>query len=811
VERQIEKITLQEARRYGMSETQSNGRIKYTYAGLVFIFDPKHNRAITSWKIDSTRPCKGKTTVEQPSNEYKKKKKESKSGTRFYKPIMIQKSQDHESMSLKLSHEEITTEVHKQKEKWASHTVIVVDMSGSMRDDDVDGARCRSDGVWTALARDYIKQQLEDGTCSAFDLVSVVAMRSTAKVVIQCEPMTYVLYNKLVAFREWENMKPEGHGNYKPAMEQAAKLLAINASGSCSLTLMFFSDGKPSDFHQEGKEFSWQEYDKVQNELAGMAGNIGSTFGRRLSFVCVGMAGDGENFATLKKMAEEAKMFGAQATFNRPLLNSRSLSEIVTSSVVSSLASKLELTSVKTGKARLVRTDVERESNNAPDDTKVNENWRAFLTSSGKQYVQNVWVWNQKVEDFARIINPGCNNCYKPVATHSYQVLEIGGSMCPKCKACYFCARCMAVGGFQCHRKSSECSAFTEERRSGFLVGGSKCPLSYNVAWKKQAFGEGAERLAFKFRFVDRRGQFTGPVMVAKESRFVEDVESSTKTYLSSHRHAYHKTFMRTQSVAARFAKLFNRAIEEELDEIPPGVPPKIEFVKPHIFELEDRDNAKSYNVLVEPLIAGRYEKFTDNFGAQAGVKRDFSEENRGIDLVTAAALLGRNYNDTVKTEASKFNAISNPIQGLGIIAEGASEGGESDEESSSSDSVSFYGPAVNGAFDTSLLCSKDYLFAFSHFTFVRSGGQLMVVDLQGALQISDSREETFLLTDPAIHHRRKKSDRSRLYGRTDLGGQGMRAFFESHVCNGICRLFQFQEKNAPNELDKLYCTKTRE
>jgi hypothetical protein len=44
---------------------------------------------------------------------------------------------------------------------WTSHSVLVIDMSGSMRRDDVNGARCRSDGVWMALARDYVKAQLK--------------------------------------------------------------------------------------------------------------------------------------------------------------------------------------------------------------------------------------------------------------------------------------------------------------------------------------------------------------------------------------------------------------------------------------------------------------------------------------------------------------------------------------------------------------------------------------------------------------------------------------------------------------------------
>ena len=206
VERQIDKITLQEARRYGMAEKSSKGRIRYTYAGHVFIYDPRSNNAISSWKIDpNSNPHSygGATNNFSKQQQRKKKvKKEPKSGTRFFKPIMIQQSNDHEDIEVRLSHETITNQVHAKKGQWTSHTVLVVDMSGSMRDDDVDGARCRSDGVWTTLARDFVKGQLESKACSVYDLVSVVVMRSTAQVVIEYEPITYVLYNKLVKFRE---------------------------------------------------------------------------------------------------------------------------------------------------------------------------------------------------------------------------------------------------------------------------------------------------------------------------------------------------------------------------------------------------------------------------------------------------------------------------------------------------------------------------------------------------------------------------------------------------------------------------------
>jgi len=66
---------------------------------------------------------------------------------------------------------------------------------------------------------------------------------------------------------------------------------------------------------------------------------------------------------------------------------------------------------------------------------------------------------------------------------------------------------------------------------------------------------------------------------------------------------------------------------------------------------------------------------------------------------------------------------------------------------------------------------------AFSHYSFIKTNGMFMVVDLQGVV---DNGE--YLLTDPQVHSRDQSS-----FGRGDLGFEGVRRFFESHKCGKTC------------------------
>merc|ERR1712083_583809 len=70
---------------------------------------------------------------------------------------------------------------------------------------------------------------------------------------------------------------------------------------------------------------------------------------------------------------------------------------------------------------------------------------------------------------------------------------------------------------------------------------------------------------------------------------------------------------------------------------------------------------------------------------------------------------------------------------------------------------------------------------AFSHYTFEQSRGEQIVVDIQGV-----GRK----WTDPQVHSKEKR------FGPADLGVDGMKKFFRSHVCSKICKLLKLQSVN---------------
>jgi len=761
LERNIEKIDLQRARRYGMKEAARHGRVKYTYGGICFIYDPETKSEVTSYQSSD---------VSMES-----------SGTKVSKPIILSRKDEYDDISI-LTNREMHKTTFKKK-SWTSHSVLIVDMSGSMRRDDVNGARCRSDGVWMALARDYVKKPLEMKTRSKTDVVSVIVMKDEAYVVMKYEPTDWVLYNKLIDMREWNELKPSGPGNYMPSLEKAELLLTRNLNSKCALSLLFFSDGKPSD----------------RGDFAGKMGNVVSKFGRRLSIACIGMAEVGEDFSTLNKMVTEAQAFGAVASFGKPSLDADSLSNLITSLASSLTTSLAEMTNIETGALRKIRMDITREKVDTPDDLFLTSDWIVFETFSCKQFVANIWSWDYKLNNFVRIVDHRCVHCWKMTTVFDKKAENGQDLLCPDCETVSFCLSCYQTavrrGGKSLHRN---CSISLQEKRLGNIV--CKEVPSFDVAVKQPIFGEGAERIVRKFRYLEN-GKFIGPVMVAKESRFRSN-DGTNKQQLD-----YHREFMHTQAISAEYAKKFN----EVLDEIPSHFPseyahhvrqktskfPRIEFLQPMVVEVIDHSKENpSYNILIEPMLEGTYEKFNDN----KGMVRGQAQSVRDKDLVSKEHIVDDVTNVSNELEKSFHNqAISSNLEGLADSGLGAIQEGSEDEEDESDDLIEIeQSIPMEGSYILSNIKKEHIPQSFSHFTYQKSKTCLMVVDLQGVLCEKSDGTILYQFTDPVIHKQRLKNKRRFRhwsFGRTDRGQKGMNAFFHTHQCNELCRLIGLEQQ----------------
>lgn len=89
-----------------------------------------------------------------------------------------------------------------------------------------------------------------------------------------------------------------------------------------------------------------------------------------------------------------------------------------------------------------------------------------------------------------------------------------------------------------------------------------------------------------------------------------------------------------------------------------------------------------------------------------------------------------------------------------------------------------------SGWTDTSRTWAK-IMQALSHFSYHISGGMFVLCDLQGGIY-----QQGVVLSDPVI------LSRSRSYGVTDLGPNGISSFFSTHECTGYCRPHWSQPAN---------------
>lgn len=369
--RKIDRRDLQAAVKHGKKEpgwphpATGAARWKYTHANIVYITDETSTREVTSYAEPIAIPRAG---------------------------VTLEHVREHKAAKERMRNDPSLS---------TSHTVIVVDQSGSMRTCDIFDFKNRSKAVWGMLALDFVATQRLSGEATDTDIVSVVLMRETSEVIISREPINLILYNKFVGLHD--DCTPRSHGNFIPALDKAKNVLLRHVHGGCALTLLFLSDGKPSDHCTRWNVFEYRyiTQEETLNQLTDRVRELAAMFGQQLTVVTLGFGHPGQDFSALEAMAEAAKECGAQAAFHRPELSSEGLASALAHTVSSLTATKQRLTTLAAGSG--VPRELRKVSREAagtpwgyePTTTSTTDGW--VIYTEGVHRVEFSWKalrWN---------------------------------------------------------------------------------------------------------------------------------------------------------------------------------------------------------------------------------------------------------------------------------------------------------------------------------------------------------------------------------------------------------------------------------
>jgi len=141
------------------------------------------------------------------------------------------------------------------KSCFSAHTILVVDNSASMRQVDVhtgtaEGDISRTEAAKRLLTTHFLKTQIDAGA-QAHERVSLIKIqRGSTRPPFALFPLDHSLADRILRAID----EPRGHGDYLPALELLAKLVELTApfmKESAKTSILFFSDGKPSDHIDE--------------------------------------------------------------------------------------------------------------------------------------------------------------------------------------------------------------------------------------------------------------------------------------------------------------------------------------------------------------------------------------------------------------------------------------------------------------------------------------------------------------------------------------------------------------------------------
>lgn len=281
---------------------------------------------------------------------------------------------------------------------------------------------------------------------------------------------------------------------------------------------------------------------------------------------------------------------------------------------------------------------------------------------------------------------------------------------------------------------------FGKYEYTGHQCSAKPSPGSNGFAFHRDPFAEGAERFVYRCSEIfAKASDYTGAASRGNIAKIIglRLVAKEAKDVEN------HEKGFRFHETFARIQKKSRRLAKSFTASLPSRrMEWNIAFLRTSIYGYYDDDykNREAW-ILVEPELDGKFMKWNNNGGE---VRR-----------------------------RSNTQIISDELESMALMEEE-----EDDQE------------------DMDPVAIDDIPQTFSHFSYECTGGKQLVCDLQGVWNANDG----FVLTDPVIHHV-SANRRAHINGATDKGLDGVKKFFDTHVCNSLCKKMGLQPRTRSNLL----------
>lgn len=551
-QRDILKRDLQSAVKYGIKEhghdsPSGEPRWKYTFADIVYITDSTSTIEVTSYAIEF--PLEKKEISNRMTEQYQEAKRRISSN-----PKII-----------------------------TSHHVFIVDMSASMRESDLNGHKSRYRAVYYSLAEEFILPQMEIlGAFTGTDVISLIEMRDDATILLELEPISWLLYNKFVELSERKKKDSAfQNGNYIPSIRTAFEILLAYDHERCTLSLFFLSDGRPSDSHTlfKGSRSSGELFMQV---LLNIIEEPCLRFNTRMTIIACGYGST--DFGIMKSIIQKAIDCNVKnARFLETSIDPDALSSTM-SSIISST------TEMRTMLSRL--SFAKGDNNRVLSQAKKEVLPSNLLESTTNHFLMDKW---------RKYVNP-------PGEPILLSRREEGIKNC----------ECYTINKFK-----RGCDTFYIKRNF-------QSPNASGIMVKKEYFGAGAERLVFEMFEIDINGNTVGQPLVAKESKYE----------LREKQEKFHMSFLKTQQESAFLALKFNKALDSlNVDKMIP----RIMFLECYVYLC---DKGKIEFLCENKLNQDKYRKWNDNAGGVDGVNsnKNVIKQVQHIEEIDYSAGVHKNF-----------------------------------------------------------------------------------------------------------------------------------------------------------------------